>query len=187
MYSWPLLPQCSTTARNEYSIQSMLTFDSDTSLQQVILLCCRALITVRKLEPFAKVKVMICTQTRPQKWSLEGCTACMGWGHHQHVVPAQVTHQQSLNLQAQALKMEVWWCVWNNKLPQTECSEPSQLIGHHQREKQNKCESFAATKNSLSYSSMEQFQDHGNLQQLCEAIFHSKPRTPGEPFEVPAK
>jgi len=42
-------------------------------------------------------------------------------------------------------------------------------------------------KDSLSYSSMEQFQDHGDLQQLCEAIFHRKPGTPGELFEVPAK
>lgn len=109
-----MLPQCSTTARNEYSIQNMLTFDSDTSLQQVILLCCSPLITVQKLEPFAKVQVVICTQTRPQKWPLAGCTACMGWGHQQHVVPAG-SHTN-----------RAWIC--RHKLSKRECDGVSETI-----------------------------------------------------------
>lgn len=42
-------------------------------------------------------------------------------------------------------------------------------------------------KDSVSYSLSQPFQDHRNLQQLCETIFHSEPRTPGELFVVPAK
>lgn len=61
------------------------------------------------------------------------------------------------------------------------------LLGITRERSKGNGESYAAMKDSLSYSSMEQFQDHGDLQQLCEAIFHRKPGTPGELFEVPAK
>lgn len=42
-------------------------------------------------------------------------------------------------------------------------------------------------KDLVSSSFTQLFQDHGNLQQLCETIFHSEPRTPGELFVVSAK
>lgn len=45
----------------------------------------------------------------------------------------------------------------------------------------------SAMKDLVSYSFPQLFQHHGNLQQPCETIFHSEPRTPGELFVVSAK
>lgn len=45
----------------------------------------------------------------------------------------------------------------------------------------------SAMEDSVSSSFAQLFQDHGNLQQPCETIFHSEPRTPGECFVVAAK
>lgn len=65
------------------------------------------------------------------------------------------------------------------------------MISHYQVSRDGEAigamKATSATKDSVSCSLTQLFQDHGNLQQPCETIFHSEPRTPGEYFVVSAK